>query len=55
LLQVENLRAGAEPETQQAVGRQQRDVMAGGAIYLDQIAPLEILDPRDVGHVCVPL
>src|SRR5882724_8501021 len=38
----------AEPEPQQEVRCQQRDVTAGGTIDLDDIGAPEILDPRPV-------
>jgi hypothetical protein len=38
----------AKPEPRQEVRRQQRDVMAGSAIDLDEIATPEILNPRQV-------
>jgi hypothetical protein len=38
----------AEPEPQQEVRCQQRDVLAGGAIDLDEIAPPKILDPYKI-------
>ena len=36
----------AEPKPQQKFRRQQRNMMAGGTIDLDEIAMPEILDPR---------
>jgi hypothetical protein len=39
---------GAQSAPQQSLGRQQRDVMAGGAIDLREVARPEILDPRGV-------
>jgi hypothetical protein len=48
--EVENLCRGAQPDPQQSLRRQQRDVMAGGAIDLDEVALSEILDPRGVGR-----
>jgi hypothetical protein len=36
----------AQPEPQQKCRRQQRYMMAGGTIDLDEIAMPEILDPR---------
>ena len=47
---IENLQdhLGAEPEPQQEVRCEQRDVMAGGAIDLHDIAAPEILDPCQV-------
>jgi hypothetical protein len=51
LLQVEHLGLRAEPEAQQKLRREQRDVMASDTIDLDEIAPTETLDPRQVqGH-----
>jgi hypothetical protein len=38
----------AEPEAHQELRRQQRDEVTGGAIDLHQVAPFEILDPRQV-------
>jgi hypothetical protein len=38
----------AEPELQQEDRHQQRNVMAGGAIHLHEVALPEILDPRQV-------
>ncbi len=38
------MRALSDP--QEGVRRQQRDVLTGGAIDLDEVAPPEILDPR---------
>jgi hypothetical protein len=40
--------SGAQTELEQKVGRQQRDMMAGCAIDLHEVAPPEILDPRQV-------
>ena len=48
LLEVEHLGLRAEPEPQQKFRRQQRDVMASDTIDLDEIAPTETLDPRQV-------
>jgi hypothetical protein len=47
---IENLQyhLGAEPEPQQKVRCRRRDVMAGGAIDLDEIATSEIVDPCQV-------
>jgi len=47
-LEVEDLSAGTEPEHPRRLRRQQHDVVAGDAIGLHEIAPSEILDPRDV-------
>jgi hypothetical protein len=44
-LSPEHLGRKAQPEVQ----RQQPELMAGGAIDLDEIATPEILDPRDRG------
>ena len=46
--EVEDLSAGTEPEHPRRLRRQQHDVVAGDAIGLHEIAPSEILDPRDV-------
>jgi len=46
LFEVEHLALGAEPEPQQELWREQRDVLAGGAIDLDKVALAKILDPR---------
>ena len=43
---IKHLDPRAEPELHQKVRHQQRDMMAGGAIDLDEIATPEILDPR---------
>jgi hypothetical protein len=43
LLEVEHLGFRAEPEPQQKFWRQQRNVMTGGTIDLDEIAPPKIL------------
>jgi hypothetical protein len=48
LFEIEHLGLRAEAEPEQKVGPQQRDVMASGAIDLDEIATPEILDPRQV-------
>jgi hypothetical protein len=48
VLEIENLDLGADPEPQQKFRRQQRDVMAGGTIDLDEIAMPEVLDPRQI-------
>jgi hypothetical protein len=37
----------AEPEPPQKFRRQQRDVVAGGAIDLDETAPSEVFDPSE--------
>jgi hypothetical protein len=37
-----------KPQSQRKVGRQQRDVMAGRAIDLHELALPNILDPRQV-------
>ena len=42
-------RLGAEPEPQQEVRRQQRDVMAGGTIDPDEIATPKILRAKQRG------
>src|SRR5215472_19173977 len=47
-LEVEHPRAGVQPQPLQGLRRQQREVMAGGAVRLDKITPPEILDPRHV-------
>jgi hypothetical protein len=47
-LEVERLNVRAKPEPKKKLGRQQRDVMAGGAIDLHAIALPEILDLRQV-------
>jgi hypothetical protein len=46
-LEAEHLGKRAKPEPKRELGRQQSDLMAGGAINLDELALLEILDP---GH-----
>jgi hypothetical protein len=46
--EIEHLGLRAEPEPQKKVRPQQRDVMAGSAIDLDEIATPEILDPCQV-------
>jgi len=38
-LEVENLGRGVEPEPEEGLRRQQRDMVAGGTIGLDQVAP----------------
>jgi hypothetical protein len=43
--EIENLRRGALPDPRQRLRRQQRDVMAGGTIDLDEVTLAEILDP----------
>src|SRR5271163_1723992 len=48
VLEFENLGRGAQSAPQQSLRRQQRDVVAGGAIDLDQVAVPKILDPRRV-------
>jgi hypothetical protein len=48
LLEVEHLGLRAQPEPYQELGRQQRNVMAGSTIDLDEIAMPEILDPRQI-------
>jgi hypothetical protein len=48
VLEVENLRAEAQSDPEEGLRRQQRDVVAGGAIDLDEVALPEILDPRRV-------
>jgi hypothetical protein len=53
-LEVEHLGPGGEPEPEQKVGRQQRGMMAGGTIDLDEIATPEILDPRQVAQATSP-
>ena len=45
---VEDFAEGRGPELQQDRWRDQRDVMAGGAIDLDEIAPPEILGARQM-------
>ena len=47
-LEVEHLGSGAQPEPEQKVGREQRDMMTAGTIDLDEIATPEIFDPRRV-------
>jgi VanZ family protein len=42
------LAQGVQPELQQGRRRQQRDMMAGGAIAFDDIAMPEIFDPRQI-------
>jgi hypothetical protein len=44
----EHLGRRAQSELQQGRRREQRDVMAGGAIDLDEVAAPEILDPRQI-------
>src|ERR1700674_380631 len=44
--EIEYLGRGAQSAPQQGLRRQQRDMLAGGAIDLDEIARPEILDPR---------
>jgi hypothetical protein len=44
LFEVEHLGLRAAPEAQKELRREQRDVTAGGAIDLDEIAPAKILD-----------
>jgi hypothetical protein len=46
--EVEDLRSGAQAGSQQSLRRQQRDVVAGRAIDLDEVAHLKILDARSV-------
>jgi len=41
--EVENLRRGAQPNLQQPLRRQQRHILAGGAIDLDEVTPPEPL------------
>ena len=51
--QIEHLECGALSEPQEGVRRQQRDVLTGGAIDLDEVASPEILDPHYVeGTIC---
>jgi hypothetical protein len=45
ILEIEDLGLRDQPEPQQKFRRQQRDVMAGGTIDLDEIATPEILNP----------
>jgi hypothetical protein len=54
--EIENFGLGAETEPQQEIRRQQRDVVAGSTIDLDEVTTPEILDPCRVkrlhsGHV----
>jgi hypothetical protein len=44
--EIEDLRAGAQSYPQQSLRRQQRDMVTGGAIDLDEVARPEVLDPR---------
>ena len=44
--EIEHLGLPAEPKPQQKILPQQRDVMAGSAIDLHEVAQPEILDPR---------
>jgi hypothetical protein len=53
LFEVEHLGPGAQTVPEQKLRRQQRDMMAGGAIDLDEIAMPKILDPRQVKG-CIP-
>jgi hypothetical protein len=52
--EIEHLGLRAETEPQQEVRPQQRDVMAGSTIDLDEIASPEILDPRQVEGLHIP-
>jgi hypothetical protein len=47
-LEVEHLGRGAQSDPQQRLWPQQRDMVAGGAIDLDEVARSKILDPRRV-------
>jgi hypothetical protein len=47
-LEVEHLDVRPKPEPKKELGRQQRDVMAGSAIDLHEIAAPEVLDPHQV-------
>ena len=49
--EIENFGLGAETEPQQEIRRQQRDVVAGSTIDLDEITTPEILDPRAISRV----
>jgi hypothetical protein len=42
---------GLRTEPQQEIRRQQRDVVAGSTIDLDEITTPEILDPRAISRV----
>jgi hypothetical protein len=56
LLEIEHLGLRAEPKPQQKLRRQQRDVIAGGAIDLDEVALPETLDPCGVeGKIGSPM
>jgi hypothetical protein len=46
--EIEHFRRWAESDLQQGLRRQQRDVVAGGAIDFDEIPWPEILDPRHI-------
>jgi hypothetical protein len=46
--EIENLGVGAEPEPQQKLRRQPRDVVAGRTIDLDEITTPQILNPRQI-------
>jgi hypothetical protein len=46
--EVDTLAAGLGPTLGSAVRRQQRDVVAGGAIDFDELARSKILDPRRI-------
>jgi hypothetical protein len=45
---MEHLSRGAQSDPQQSGRRQQRDVVAGRAIHLYEVAPPKIRDPRRV-------
>jgi hypothetical protein len=53
--EIEDFGLPAEPERQQEVRRQQRDVMAGGTIDLHDIAATKILDPCQVSASSTPI
>jgi hypothetical protein len=54
LFEVEHLGLRAEPEAQEKLWREQRHMLAGGAIHFDEVALSEILDPSGVKghHLC---
>jgi hypothetical protein len=44
--EIEHLGPGAEPEPQEELRREQRDVITGGAIDLHEVALAKVLDAR---------
>jgi len=50
-VEVENLCRGAEPDPQQRLWRQQRDLVADCAIDLDEVPSAEVLNPRAAAAV----